>query len=77
MLNIKLLAGLKHLIMACKAAVLQTLLGHLRTLLQASTTSETSDPKEIHFSLQKLTFACPFFSGMGLFSPSCDERFGY
>lgn len=48
LLNVKLLVGLKHLLMVCKAAVLQTLLGHLRTLLQASTISETGDPKERH-----------------------------
>lgn len=69
LLNVKLVVGLKHLIMVCKAAGLQTLLGHLRTLLQASTTSETGDLKEIHFGLQKL----PFFSGMGLFSPPFHE----
>lgn len=61
----KVLVGLKHLIKVCKAGVLQTPLGHLRTLLQASTTSDTSDPKETHFGLQKLPF-CPW---MGLFSP--------
>lgn len=69
LLSVKFLVSLKHLLMVCKVAVLQTLLGHLRTLLQASTTSETGDPKEIHFGLQKL----PVFSGMGLFSPSINE----
>lgn len=56
---------LKHLLMLCKVAVLQTLLRHLRTLLQVSTVSETGDPKKRHFGLQKLCF----FSGMALFSP--------
>lgn len=69
LLYVKLLVGLKHLIRVCKVALLQTLLGRLRTLFQASTTSETADPKEIHFGLQKLHF----FSGMGLFSPSFHE----
>lgn len=69
LLNVKLLVGLKHLLMVCKVAALQTLLGHLRTLLQPSTTSETGDPKEIHFGLQKL----PVFSGMGLFSSPFHE----
>lgn len=69
LLSVKFLVSLKHLLMVCKVAVLQTLLGHLRTLLQASTISETGDPKEIHFGLQKL----PVLSGMGLFSPSIHE----
>lgn len=47
LLYVKLLVGLKHLIMVCKVAVLlQTLLGCLRTLLQASTTSGTGDPRK-------------------------------
>lgn len=33
LVNVKLSVGLKHVLMVCKAAVLQTLLGHLRTLL--------------------------------------------
>lgn len=70
LLSVKLLVGLKHLFMVCKVAVSQTLLGHLRTLLlEVSATSETGDPKEIHFGLHKL----PFFSGMGLFSPPIHE----
>lgn len=69
-LSVKLLAGLKHLLMVCRVAVSQTLLGHLKTLLlEVSTTSETGDPREIHFGLHKL----PFFSGMGLFSPPIHE----
>ena len=70
LLYVKRLVGLRLLNIVCKVAVLlQTLLGCLRTLLQASTTSGTGDPKEIHFGMQKL----PFFSGVGFFPPPFHE----
>lgn len=47
LLYMKLLVDLKQFIMVCKVPMLlQTLLGCLRTLLQASTTSGTGDPRK-------------------------------